>query len=96
MRHLRDVHPEYADRVGVLAVSVDPSETADQVLSYKDTHGFPWPMTTADAEMIRSYNVIRQAGFVTLDSDGVVFSSVTYGTENADDWRKLFESLLGS
>ena len=96
MRHLRDVHPEYADRVGVLAVNVDPSETADEVLSYKDAHGFPWPMTTTDAEMIRSYNVIRQAAYVTLDSDGVVFSSVTYGTENAEDWRELFEALLGS
>ena len=77
-------------------MNVDPSETADEVLSYKDTHGFLWPMTTADAEMIRSYNVIRQAAYVTLDSDGVVFSSVTYGTENAEDWRELFEALLGS
>ena len=96
MRQLKDVQPEYADRVDFLAVDVDPSESAEKILSYKEAEGFSWPMTTADADMVKSYNVTRQAAHVTLDSNGIVLSSVTYGSENAEDWRELFENLLDS
>ncbi|MCE2462294.1 MAG: hypothetical protein J4F46_00020 [Dehalococcoidia bacterium] len=82
--------------MGFLAVDVDPSESAEKILSYKEVEGFSWPMTTADAVMVKSYNVTRQAAHVTLDSNGIVLSSVTYGSETAEDWRQLFESLLGS
>ncbi len=96
MGQLKDVHPEYADRVNFLAVNVDPSESVEKILSYKQDQGFTWPMTSADTEMVKSYNVTRQAAHVTLDSNGVILSSVRYGSENADDWRTLFEGLLGS
>lgn len=77
-------------------MNVDPSESAEKILSYKEAEGFSWPMTTADADMVKSYNVTRQAAHVTLDSNGIVLSSVTYGSENAEDWRELFENLLDS
>ena len=96
MRHLKNVQPEYADRVGIIAVNVDPLETTERILSYKNAEAFSWPMTAADAEVVRSYNVTRQAGYVALDSNGVVFSSVTYGSKDTDDWREIFEALLGS
>ena len=53
-------------------------------------------MTAAYPEVVKSYNVTRQAAFVTVDSDGIVASSVRYGSEDTDDWRGVFESLLGS
>ena len=96
MRRLKDTHPEYADRVGVVAVNTDPLETVEEILSYKQAEGFSWPMTVAYPEVVRSYNVTRQAAYVAIDADGIVFSSVTYGRKDADDWRALFESLLGS
>ncbi len=96
MGQLKDIQPEYADRVGFLAVNVDSSESAEKILSYKEAEGFSWPMTTAAPEMVKSYNVTRQAAHVTLDSNGVVLSSVIYGSESAEDWRELFESLLDS
>ena len=51
-------------------------------------------MTTADPKVVKSYNVTRQAAHVTLDSNSVVLSTVSYGSENAEDWRELFEALL--
>ena len=77
-------------------MNIDPLETAEQILAYKQSEGFVWPMTVADVQVVRNYNVTRQAAYVTLDSDGVVSTSVTYGSENADDWRELFEALLDS
>ena len=82
--------------MGFLAVNIDPLESTEQILSYKEAEGFLWPMTVADVQVVRSYNVTRQAAYVTLDSDGVVLSSVTYGSETSEDWRELFEALLDS
>ncbi len=96
MGQLKDVHPEYADRVGILVVDVDPSESAQEILSYKEAQGFSWPMTSADTDMLKSYNVTRQAGHMTLDANGIVVSGVSYGSQTAESWRELFETLLES
>ena len=100
MRQLKEVHPEYADRLGFLAVNVDPSESVAKILAYKESMtkspGYTWDMTSADRDMLRSYNVTRQAAYATIDANGVVVSSVTYGSESADSWRELFDSLLNS
>ena len=96
MRHLKAVYPEYADRVGVVAIDVDPLESTDTILSYMKSEGFTWPMTPADVDVVRSYNVTRQAAHMALDANGVVVSAIKYGSENQSDWRRLFESLTGS
>ena len=96
MGQLKEVHPEYADRVHVLAVDVDPSEKAEKILSYKESEGFPWPMTTADVQMLKEYHVTRQAAHMTLDANGVVVSGVSYRGETEESWRKLFENLVSS
>ena len=65
-------------------------------MSYKESEGYTWDMTSADLDMLRSYNVTRQAAYATIDANGIVVSSVTYGSENAESWRELFDSLLNS
>ena len=96
MGQLKEVYPEYAGRVDVLAVDVDPSEKSEKILSYKESEGFPWPMTTANAQMQISYNVTRQAAHMAIDSNGVVVSAISYGGATTESWRELFETLLGS
>ena len=94
MRQLKEVHPEYADRLGFLAVNVDPSESVEKILSYKASEGYTWDMTSADLDMLKSYNVTRQAAYATIDASGIVVTGVTYGSESAESWRELFDSLL--
>ena len=54
-------------------------------------------MTAADAEVVKSYNVTRQAAHVTINSNGVVLSSVTYGKrERGRTGESFFEALLDS
>ncbi len=96
MAQLKDVHPEYADRVNFLAVNVDPGESAEKILNYKNSEGFTWPMTTAHTDTLRAYGVTSQATYATLDSNSIIIEGVTSGSHNADDWRKLFDGLLGS
>ena len=96
MAQLRNVHPEYADRVNVLAVNVDPGESAEKILNYKNSEGFTWPMTTADTDMLRAYGVTGQASYASVDSNSIIIDGVSSASNNADDWRKVFDGLLGS
>lgn len=77
-------------------MGVDPSEKAQDILSYKESQEFPWPMATADVQMLKSYNVTRQAAHMTLDAEGVVVSGISYGGETAGSWRELLETLVTS
>lgn len=96
MRQLKEIHPEYSESVDFLAVNVDPSESADKLLGYKQSEGFVWPMTTADTNMLRNYNVTRQAGHMTLYDTGIIATSISYDSPTADGWRELFEALITS
>ena len=70
---MKEVHPEYSDRVAVLSVGVDPTETGQKILSYKESEGFSWDITPADVQMLQDYNVTRQAAYMALDSNGSSF-----------------------
>ena len=93
---MKEIHPEYADSVDFLAVNVDPFESAEKLLGYKQSEGFIWPMTTADTDMLKRYNVTRQAGHMTLYDTGIIATSISYDSPTADGWRELFEELIAS
>ena len=94
MQRLKEVYPDYADRVAFLAVDVDPSESAEHIRSYKESEGFSWPMAPADVDMLKSYNIIKQATKVALDSNGIIQESS--GSDSAAGWREILSSLEGS
>ena len=96
MRQLKDIYPDYADRVDFLAVDVDPNEGASKIAGYKLSEGFIWPMTTVDRDMLENYRVTRQATFATIGADGIIASSVASGSRSDDGWRQVFESLIDS
>ena len=96
MRQLKDIHPDYADRVDLVVVGVDPNEGAGVLLSYKTDKGFTWPMTIADRGMLQDYRVTRQATFATIDADGLIASSVASGSMSDGGWRQVFEGLIDS
>lgn len=93
MRQLKSVHPDYADSVEILGVGVDPGEDSSDIQSYIDRHEFMWDMTLADTDMLGTYKVRQQAGYMALDANGVIVADLTYGPKSDDGWRELFEDL---
>lgn len=91
MQSLKEVYPDYADRVDFLAVDVDPGESAQHIRSYKMSEGFTWPMAPAHVDMLRSYNITRQATKVSVNSNGIIQSSPR--SDSAESWREILDSL---
>ncbi len=52
-----------------------------------------WDMTLADTDMLGTYKVRQQAGYMALDANGVIVADLTYGPKSDDGWRELFEDL---
>ena len=96
MQRLKEVYPDYTDRVDFLAVDVDPGESAQHIRSYKMSEGFIWPMAPANIDMLRSYNITRQASKVSLDSNGIIQTRTISGGDSEKGWRDLLDSLQGS
>ena len=93
MRRLKDIYPEYSDRVAFLAVSTYSLDDAERIRSYKESQGYTWTMALLDPDMLRAYNIVSQASKVAVDGNGVIAFRAGYGSESEETWRRIFESL---
>ena len=93
MWRLKEIYFQYADRVDFLAVDADPTEDPHKIRSYKEAQGYTWDMALNDREMMRSYNIIRQASKVVVDGNGIILFRTGYGSEPAETWNRIFEGL---
>ncbi|MEE8159123.1 MAG: helix-turn-helix domain-containing protein, partial [Dehalococcoidia bacterium] len=53
-----------------------------------------WPMAPAERDMLRNYNILRQASKVAVDRNGIIIFRAGYGSESEETWRKTFETLV--
>lgn len=96
MRRLKEIYPEYADRVGVLAVSYDPSATLEDIEAELGKAGWQWPAGQALGTMTRDYRVIISSIKVAFDSRGVIIYRGGFGEGSDDEWRQVFQNLVAS
>lgn len=96
MRRLKEIYPAYADRVGVLAVSYDPSATPEEVVAELGAADWQWPAGQAVGTMTRDYRIIISSIKVAFDSRGVIIYRGGFGEGSDDDWRQVFQNLAAS
>ena len=92
MRTLHELTGEFGD-VAVVAVDTDPNEGLEEVRSYRDSHGYTFPMAVTHSDTIRSYKVTSQSTKVAIDRNGVVQVRSGYGTRGKGWWQDLFTQL---
>ena len=57
---LKEVYPEYKDRVNLIAVSIDPTDTADVLTKLGNEKGFVFETVPGNVEMVKLFNVQSQ------------------------------------
>ncbi len=95
MRTLKNVYPDYADRVLFIGIGQDPSESARDVREYAEDNGYPWGMAPYDGSVILDYRVIQQSSKVAVNGAGVITFRDGYGKLSTGEWRDVFEELIG-
>ena len=94
MRALKDIYPQYADRVAFIGVDVDPTESAEKISAYASDQGYPWPMAEYDPDILVDYGIRAQASKVMIDGDGVITFRATSSKTPNDKWREVFENVI--
>lgn len=75
------------------AVGTDPYESMDDLITYKRSQGYPWPVAKAPPDMSQRYNVNIQSIKVAIDGTGVIQYRAGYGKTPAGSWHGLFQNL---
>lgn len=95
MRRLKDVYPEYADSVAFYTVSVDPTESIQELEAYRQQQAYPWPMATAGRGMLADLNVRVQSTKIAFDRNGVIVYRAGYGQGDVEEWARVMKQLAG-
>ena len=95
MRSLKEIYPQYADRVDFYAVNVDPTESFRSLEAFGDRNGYPWRIVQPGGGDLARYKVTYQSTKVAFGADGVIVYRAGFGDGDANEWRALFEDLSG-
>lgn len=90
---MKEIYPDYAEEVAFYAVGSDPGESLERLESYRKQQGYPWPVATAQGNLLRDLNVLVQSTKVAFDSSGVIVYRAGYGQGGPQEWREVFDML---
>ena len=91
---MKTVYPDFAEDVDFYAVGFDGSEDLDQLNTYTQNHGYPWPVAVS-TDIVRDLGVTQQAYKIAIDGRGVQIYRASYGSSDTDEWREVFTQLSG-
>jgi hypothetical protein len=90
---LKDIYPQYADRVAFYAVGEDPTEPLQELEAFRVEQGHSWPVASAGQNMLADLKVLSRSNKVAFDRRGIITYRGGYGVGDEAQWRKVFEEL---
>lgn len=91
---LSEVYPEYEDRLTLVAISIDPTDTEDVMRKLSEEKNFTFPSTEGKPDIMMDFGVTEQATTVGVDLDGNLAFKKTGQALSAEEFRELFSGLL--
>ncbi len=91
---MKDVYPEFVDRVDFYAIGQDPFESIETLESYRKKQGYPWPVAEIDPSVLKDLRVLVQSTKIALDHQGIIAYRAGYGAGSPDEWREVFVELV--
>ncbi|REL38467.1 TlpA family protein disulfide reductase [Rhodohalobacter sp. SW132] len=91
---MSEVYPEYEDRLTMVAISIDPTDTEDVIRDLSEEKNFRFPSTAGHPQIMLDFGVSGQATTVGVDRDGYITFKKEGEALSADEFRELFAELL--
>lgn len=91
---LNEVYPEYADRVTIVSIGIDPTDTAQVMAELADKRGLTYPMVPGTPQIMLDFGVKSQATTVGVDTAGNIVFVKEKQALTADEYRALLDGLL--
>ena len=94
--HLEEAYAQYGDRVGVVALSVEPDDTPEQMRDIVDELNLTFPvgsdMGVGLAEMLRVQSIPTSA---LVDQEGTILYVLIGAMPSAEAFAEFFDYFLG-
>jgi len=90
---VKDVYPQYSDKVNFLAVDIDSRESVSQIASYKQRMGLPnIDFAPSDRRILSDYNVVYTTTKFFIGKGGIILNKGVGGIDQ-NTWRQVFQSM---
>ena len=91
---MKDLYPEYADRVDFYAIGYSRFETIAQLEYDRINQGYPWPIAKVEHNVLRNLRVLQQSSKIALDHQGIITYSAGYADGGVNKWHEVFSDLV--
>jgi len=91
---MKDVWPEFTDKVDFYAIGQSRFESIEQLESDRRKEGYPWPIAEIDPDVLKDLRVLQQSTKIALDHQGIIAYRESYARGGAEEWRELFTDLI--
>lgn len=92
---LEEAYRQYSDRVAVVALSIDPEETADVLGDYARENGMTFPVgSDTDTQLAYAFEVMFIPTSVVVDRFGNVAAVETGAMTSTESFTELFDYFL--
>lgn len=94
--HLEEAYAQYGDRVGVVALSIEPADTPEQMREIVDEMGLTFPVASDTgvglADMLRVQSIPTS---VLVDQEGTILYVLNGAMPSAEAFTEFFDYFLG-
>ena len=92
---MKDIYPQYADRVAFYAIGVHPGivEDIETLENHRRERGHPWPVATAPSGVMADLGVTIQSTKIAFDGQGMITYREGMGLGDDETWHRVFTEL---
>ncbi len=91
---MKDVYPEFADKVDFYAIGQSRFESIEQLESDRKKEGYPWPIAAIGTDVLKDLRVLQQSTKIALEHHGIISYRENYARGGAEEWREVFTDLV--
>ena len=92
---MQEAYEQYSDRVGIIALSVDPGDTPENIAAFAEQLGLTFPMgNDAETGLAEVFQVMYIPTTVLVDKAGNVLKLEIGGQPSAEAFIQMFEEAL--
>jgi len=90
---VKDIYPQYSDKVNFLAIDMDQKESVAQITSYKKKMDLPnIEFAAANRDVLASYNVVYTTTKYFIGTDGTIINKGVGGIDK-NTWHQIFQTM---
>jgi len=91
---LSELYPEYKDKLNLVSISIDPTDTEEVMRNLAEEEGITYPSTWGHPNIMVDFGVQAQATTVGVNRDGFIAFKRSNTALSADEYRALFDQLI--